>query len=248
MERPAGRPALPRQAVIFVAPQKRSFRHVLDLRKYYPTVFSIVFCLSLFLFSTTYTEGKEVGDQTEAVIATQPDQTFQEIDTSTRAQVQPTPTETPPPPQTQLQVSQPSTIVPQSIQQATLPIPQTQPTVVGIAPPLASYTSVSTYFSSYHPGVDLTDPAGTPIMAVDDGIVREAGWSNVGYGNVVIIDHSSGMSTLYAHLSQIGVSTTTSVKRGQIIGLVGCTGNCTGNHLHFEIHLGDRAVNPFLYL
>ncbi len=95
-----------------------------------------------------------------------------------------------------------------------------------------------------HCGVDLASNIGTPIHAAADGTVilsRMGGW-NGGYGNYVIIAHSNGTQTLYAHMSQTLVSTGDHVTQGQTIGLMGSTGNSTGSHVHFEIR---GARNPF---
>ncbi len=107
---------------------------------------------------------------------------------------------------------------------------------------------ISQYFRTYHRGLDIANAIGTPIAASDGGYVTFAGWSNVGYGYMVQIDHGNGFSTLYAHLSQWYVSPGQSVARGQIIGAMGSTGNSTGPHLHFEIRYGGVPQNPLLYL
>jgi len=94
-----------------------------------------------------------------------------------------------------------------------------------------------------HKGIDISAHNGTPIHAAADGIVIIAGWGR-GYGNRVILDHGGGVSTLYGHASRLYVSTGQRVKRGQVIAAVGSTGLSTGNHLHWEVHIGGRAVNP----
>lgn len=142
---------------------------------------------------------------------------------------------------------------PAPIQQAKTPLPAPQKVihtaaVQSLRMPLAAYRSISTYFSSYHPGVDLTDPTGTPVMAAADGIVTHAAWSSDGYGMSVVLDHHNGLMTRYAHLSTIIVAPGQSVAAGEVIGAVGCTGNCTGSHLHFEVRVGGVAHNPFAYL
>lgn len=110
--------------------------------------------------------------------------------------------------------------------------------------PVATYRSISTFFSAGHPGVDLTDPAGTPVRAAESGSVKTAGWTNDGYGLLVRIQHANAVMTLYAHLSSIAVTIGQEVEKGQLIGTVGCTGNCTGNHLHYEVHMNGQAINP----
>ena len=88
--------------------------------------------------------------------------------------------------------------------------------------------------SSFHTGIDYGCPFGTPILASADGEVKYAQWNVSGYGNVVIIQHSSDRSTLYAHLSDISVTVGKYVRQGELIGHSGNTGNSTGPHLHFE--------------
>jgi murein DD-endopeptidase MepM/ murein hydrolase activator NlpD len=98
-----------------------------------------------------------------------------------------------------------------------------------------------------HSGLDVGAPTGTPIAATSGGEVIFSGWRG-GYGNAVIIDHGGGITSLYAHMSQLGVSEGTTVDRGDIVGLVGATGTATGPHLHFEIRLGGTPVDPAPYL
>jgi murein DD-endopeptidase MepM/ murein hydrolase activator NlpD len=98
-----------------------------------------------------------------------------------------------------------------------------------------------------HAGLDMAAPHGTPVYATADGIVARAGHSN-GYGNLVDIDHGRGIHTRYGHLSAILVSENSRVHRGDLIGRVGSTGRSTGNHLHYEVRLDDRAINPLPFL
>lgn len=98
-----------------------------------------------------------------------------------------------------------------------------------------------------HAGIDISAPAGTPIRAAKAGVVIHAGWMG-GYGNVVIVDHGGGLSTVYAHQSRIGSSEGQSLSQGQVLGYVGTTGHSTGNHLHFETRVNGSAVNPRRYL
>lgn len=98
-----------------------------------------------------------------------------------------------------------------------------------------------------HGGVDIAAPKGTPVMAADSGIVKEAGVRGA-FGQLVTIDHGGGkLVTLYAHLSAIRTKVGAKVEKGQVIGLVGCTGRCTGSHLHFEVHEGGRRVDPLKF-
>ena len=99
----------------------------------------------------------------------------------------------------------------------------------------------------FHSGVDIDGACGQPIYSAEDGTVLSAG-SNGGYGNATVIDHGNGLSTLYAHQSSIGVSSGSSVSRGQQIGLVGTTGLSTGCHLHFEVRVNGEPVDPVPYL
>ena len=85
-------------------------------------------------------------------------------------------------------------------------------------------------------------------MAADAGVVTWAGWRNNGGGYVVAIDHGNGMRTVYNHLGSIWVSPGQAVSRGQGIAGVGCTGLCTGPHVHFEVVVGGVSVNPLRYL
>lgn len=98
-----------------------------------------------------------------------------------------------------------------------------------------------------HEGIDIGAPYGAPIVAAAAGTVIYAGWLG-GYGNLVVIDHGGGVATAYAHQSQIAVSVGQVVSRGQTIGYVGSTGYSTGPHVHFEVRVDGRAVDPLGYL
>jgi murein DD-endopeptidase MepM/ murein hydrolase activator NlpD len=98
-----------------------------------------------------------------------------------------------------------------------------------------------------HAGVDIAVPAGTPIRAAKAGRVILLGWTG-GYGNYTCIGHGGGVSTCYAHQSRYATSNGASVSQGQVIGYVGCTGHCFGDHLHFEVRIGGAPVNPMGYL
>ena len=99
----------------------------------------------------------------------------------------------------------------------------------------------------YHEGQDIDAAWGTPVEAAASGKVTIAGWQR-GYGNVVYVDHGSGISTRYGHLSRISVSIGQSVETGDIIGLVGSTGRSTGPHLHYEVRINNQPVDPKPYL
>ena len=99
-----------------------------------------------------------------------------------------------------------------------------------------------------HAGIDLAGPMGTPIYATADGIVGRSEWNNGGYGNLVEIDHGQGIQTRYGHLSQRIAQAGQRVHRGELIGLMGSTGRSTGSHLHYEVRIDGRAVNPIPFM
>jgi murein DD-endopeptidase MepM/ murein hydrolase activator NlpD len=98
-----------------------------------------------------------------------------------------------------------------------------------------------------HTGVDFAAPEGAPILAAADGVVVAAGPYG-GYGTATILDHGGSIATLYAHQSAVAVAAGQRVQRGQVIGYVGCTGFCTGPHLHFEVRVAGSPVDPLGYL
>ncbi|TCJ39491.1 M23 family metallopeptidase [Parafrankia sp. BMG5.11] len=118
--------------------------------------------------------------------------------------------------------------------------------------PLAGMTVTSSFGWRRHPlsgammphsGMDLAAPSGTPVFATSDGIVDASGWSG-GYGLLVAVSHTGGLQTRYAHLSRLNVAQGQQVRRGEVIGYVGSTGNSTGPHLHYEIRRDGRAIDP----
>ncbi len=120
------------------------------------------------------------------------------------------------------------------------------------AKPVAEYSYTSGFgvrtdpfrhSAAMHAGMDLAAPIGTPVYATADGVVSFTGWMG-GYGNLVEIAHGKAIETRYGHLSRIIVKPNTPVKRGQLIALMGSTGRSTGSHLHYEIRIDGRAVNP----
>lgn len=126
----------------------------------------------------------------------------------------------------------------------------------GFIRPVDSSTITSSYGPRVHPvtgqykvhtGVDFAAPAGAPFYASKDGIVTTAEY-HPAYGNMVIIDHGGGYSTLYAHASSLNVSAGQRVKQGQVVSLVGSTGYSTGPHAHFEIRINGQHVNPMNYI
>jgi len=103
-------------------------------------------------------------------------------------------------------------------------------------------------FKTFHRALDIGAPTGAPVLAADSGYVVTAGWSTAGYGFMILINHGNGYVTRYAHLSAMIAGVGDSVKKGQLIGRVGSTGNSTGPHLHFEILQGQGFRNPYLLL
>ena len=100
---------------------------------------------------------------------------------------------------------------------------------------------------TFHTGIDISIPSGTPVVASADGVIKFAGRKG-GYGKMVHIKHGNGRETIYAHLSHVSVMPNRKIKRGQILGKVGSTGQSTGPHLHYEILENGRPVNPIKYI
>ncbi len=116
-------------------------------------------------------------------------------------------------------------------------------------PPSYHWLSGNPFLGAAHPGIDIAVYLGMPIVAVDNGVVVYAGWSQnrdgtPGYGNLVIIDHLDGWHTFYAHLSLITVTCGESIYQGMEIGHAGSTGNSTGPHLHFEMRYNNVPQDP----
>lgn len=99
----------------------------------------------------------------------------------------------------------------------------------------------------FHQGLDISTEKGQPVYATADGVVEMAAFTG-DYGNMILLDHGFGLQTRYGHLSAFEVKAGASVKRGDIIGLVGSTGRSTGSHLHYEILVNDRLINPLQLL
>ena len=102
-------------------------------------------------------------------------------------------------------------------------------------------------WGTLHPGIDIGVPTGTPIHAAAAGTVIYCGWEE-GYGNLVVIDHHNGLATAYGHQSRIASSCGQNVAQGEVIGYSGCTGFCTGPHVHFEVRVNGTPVDPLGYL
>ncbi|NMB33722.1 MAG: peptidoglycan DD-metalloendopeptidase family protein [Clostridium sp.] len=123
--------------------------------------------------------------------------------------------------------------------------------------PVPGYPRVSSYFGNrlhpilnvyrMHNGIDISVGSGVSIKAANKGVVIVSGWQN-GYGNTVIIDHGGGISTLYAHCSQLLVTAGNTVNAGDVVAKVGSTGLSTGPHLHFEVRKNGTPVNPLDYV
>lgn len=104
-----------------------------------------------------------------------------------------------------------------------------------------------THSASMHPGIDMAAPTGTPVYASADGVVSRAERTG-GYGNLVQLEHGKGLETRYGHLSRVVVRDGQHVHRGELVGLIGSTGRSTGSHLHYEVRIDGRAVNPMPFL
>lgn len=101
---------------------------------------------------------------------------------------------------------------------------------------------------TFHGGIDMNAPVGEPIVATADGVVIDVGW-NGGYGNAVVIKHgNSGLTSRYAHMSEIFARQGQVVRRGEVIGRVGRTGRATGMHLHYEVRYRGTPINPYRFL
>ncbi|MFJ5696787.1 M23 family metallopeptidase [Arthrobacter sp. NPDC093139] len=128
----------------------------------------------------------------------------------------------------------------------------------GLRAPLASTIVTSPYghrvnpltgaIGELHTGLDFAGACGTPVLAAARGKVTEAGWSPYGGGNRIVVDHGKGLKTTYNHLASIGVSKGQTLAQGGRIAAVGTTGSSTGCHLHFEVMVNNRTVNPASYL
>jgi murein DD-endopeptidase MepM/ murein hydrolase activator NlpD len=101
--------------------------------------------------------------------------------------------------------------------------------------------------AAMHAGIDLAGPLGTPIYATADATVGRSEWAG-GYGNLIELDHGRGIQTRYGHLSRSSVQAGQRVRRGQLIGYMGSTGRSTGSHLHYEVRIDGKAVNPVPFM
>lgn len=108
--------------------------------------------------------------------------------------------------------------------------------------------TITQYYSSYHRALDIAAPAGSSVIASAAGVVTWSGWKNNGGGMVIAIDHGNGIVTVYNHLGSLWVAAGATVAAGQGIAAVGCTGVCTGPHVHYEVIVDGVIVNPLRYL
>jgi murein DD-endopeptidase MepM/ murein hydrolase activator NlpD len=122
-------------------------------------------------------------------------------------------------------------------------LPAKLPLRSGVNSPFGPRLSPWTGQPEFHAGVDLAAAAGTPVTATSGGVVRFAGTAE-GYGKTIVLDHGLGIESRYGHLQQISVASGQRVERGQLIGLSGSTGRSTAPHLHYEVQVNGRAVDP----
>jgi murein DD-endopeptidase MepM/ murein hydrolase activator NlpD len=123
-------------------------------------------------------------------------------------------------------------------------VPAGYPTAGRITSKFGSRIGPRTGRLERHTGWDIATNMGAPVRVTAPGVVEVSGWTNIGYGLHVVIDHGYGYKTLYGHLSQIKVNVGQVVSSGNLIGLVGSTGNSTGPHLHYEVRLSNTPINP----
>jgi murein DD-endopeptidase MepM/ murein hydrolase activator NlpD len=143
----------------------------------------------------------------------------------------PTPVAPPPPPAPKPVYVRPATIV--GTGQLLWPVPG------GV---------ITQYYSSYHKALDIAAPYGSKVIASAAGTVTWSGWKTNGGGYVISIDHGNGIVTVYNHLSALWVGVGAKVASGQGIAAVGCSGDCTGPHVHYEVIVDGVLVNPLRYL
>lgn len=116
------------------------------------------------------------------------------------------------------------------------------------ASPLPQVTGISQGFQAFHPGIDLTAPAGAEIHPIAEGVVIFVGTLKTGYGRHIIVEHTNGLVSLYAHMGKILVEEGQEVTKKMVLGEVGLTGRTTGYHLHLEVRKNGLVVNPLPYL
>ncbi len=107
---------------------------------------------------------------------------------------------------------------------------------------------ITQYYGWRHTGLDIDGDYNSPLYASADGYVEKAGWNSGGYGLMILLDHGGGSKTRYAHASKIFIKSGEYVKRGQVIAMMGTTGRSTGTHLHYEVYINNKRVNPLGYI
>lgn len=107
---------------------------------------------------------------------------------------------------------------------------------------------INQYYGWKHTGLDIEGDYVDPVYASEDGVVEISGWNSAGYGLQIVINHGNGTKTRYAHNSKMYVKAGDQVKRGQVIAMVGTTGRSTGTHLHYEVYINNKRVNPLPYI
>jgi murein DD-endopeptidase MepM/ murein hydrolase activator NlpD len=125
--------------------------------------------------------------------------------------------------------------------------PSMWPAAGWLSSPFGRRTDPFTGRPDFHPGIDISADKGTPIRATADGVVDSASFSGA-YGNLVVLDHGFGISTRYGHMSRFAVKAGDHVRRGDIIGYIGQTGRANGPHVHYEVWLNGRMLNPLRLL
>ncbi|HEV2078273.1 MAG TPA: M23 family metallopeptidase [Allosphingosinicella sp.] len=134
------------------------------------------------------------------------------------------------------------------LEQGTISIPSLKPVEgASFTSGFGSRTDPFQGRTAMHAGIDLAGPVGTPIYATADGVVQRSEWAG-GYGNLVELDHGKGIQTRYGHLSTSLVSAGQRVKRGDLIARMGSTGRSTGSHLHYEVRIDGKPVNPVPFM
>jgi murein DD-endopeptidase MepM/ murein hydrolase activator NlpD len=128
--------------------------------------------------------------------------------------------------------------------------PKSPPVRFGVPVPGALQSPFGYRWGRLHSGVDLDGETGDPVRAALPGRVTAAGYLNhySGYGLTVKIRHDDGLATMYAHLSSANVRVGQEVRQGEVVGRVGCTGSCTGSHLHFEVRVRGMLTDPLGFL
>lgn len=110
--------------------------------------------------------------------------------------------------------------------------------------PLATRPIITTPFSLFHRGVDYAAPRGSAIFAAESGMVTQSGQDTTGYGLTIVIHHTKTIYTRYAHLTALNIGLGQFVTKGTPIGSVGCTGHCTGPHVHMEVNVNGQFIDP----